>query len=106
MEKKERQQGKRVRMLQISTGVSDAPTVRGSKHVNELIKAKNEGYECMILLVIQMKGVVSFTPNSETDPLFAESLKKAQVSGVEITAVDCVVTPDTMTMDKIVRVVL
>jgi hypothetical protein len=26
----ERQQGKRVRMLQISTGVSDAPTVRGT----------------------------------------------------------------------------
>lgn len=30
MEKKERQQGKRVRMLQISTGVLDAPTVRGT----------------------------------------------------------------------------
>ena len=30
MEKKERQQGKWVRMLQISTGVLDAPTVRGT----------------------------------------------------------------------------
>jgi hypothetical protein len=29
MEKKERQQGKRVRMLQISTSVSDVLTVRG-----------------------------------------------------------------------------
>ena len=33
--KKERQQGKKIRMLQVNTGVSDAPTVRGT--IDELV---------------------------------------------------------------------
>ncbi len=32
----------------------DAPTGRGVKHIRELIKAKQEGYEAYIVFIIQM----------------------------------------------------
>ena len=40
----------------------DAKTDRGVKHVKELIKAKEDGYLAYIIIVIQMKDVLYFTP--------------------------------------------
>ena len=37
----------------------DAPTIRGVKHVEELIRCLEEGYEAYLLLVIQMEQVLS-----------------------------------------------
>ncbi|WP_432650363.1 DNA/RNA nuclease SfsA [Huintestinicola sp.] len=84
----------------------DAPTERGVKHVNELIKAAEEGYEAYILFVIQMETAKYFTPNRETHPQFAEALKKAAENGVKILAYTCNVTPDSMVIDKPCKVVL
>lgn len=74
----------------------DAPTVRGLKHVEELILCMEEGYEAYLLLVIQMKGVKKFTPNWETHPEFGEALVKAEKAGVKILARDCFVTEDSI----------
>ena len=46
-----------------------------------------------------MKGINSFAPNKETDEAFAAALFAAADAGVEIYAVDCTVTPDSMTAD-------
>jgi len=67
----------------------DAPTERGAKHLRELIKAKEEGYEAAVLFVIQMEGVKEFRPNEERDKAFAEVLKQAAQSGVRVLAYDC-----------------
>ena len=48
----------------------DAPSERAVKHVEELIRAKKEGYDAYVFLVIQMKGVRYFTPNMDTQPEF------------------------------------
>jgi len=84
----------------------DAPTERGLKHVNELIENVKKGYECSIFFVIQMKGPHSFTPNSEMHPEFAEAVRKASENGVKVQAFDCVVTENSMTIDKEVKVIL
>ena len=84
----------------------DAPTVRGVKHLRGLVDAVAEGYEAYVLFVIQMKGVNSFTPNRETDPAFAEALRNAAKAGVKVLARDCIITPDTMTVDGEVPVSL
>ena len=78
----------------------DAPTERGVKHINELIKAAKEGYKACILFIIQMKGVISFSPNDATHPAFGTALRTAARQGVQIKAIDCIVTPDTMTPDQ------
>lgn len=78
----------------------DAPTVRGVKHINELISCKKQGYEAYILFVIQMKGIKKFTPNYKTHKEFGEALARARDCGVEILAMDCAVTPDSMIIEN------
>lgn len=84
----------------------DAPSERAVKHVEELIRAKKEGYDAYVFLVIQMKGVRYFTPNIDTQPEFAEALKKAKAAGVRILAYDCKVTEDSIQIDEEVPVIL
>ena len=72
----------------------DAPTERGIKHLQELIRAVQAGYEAYVVFIIQMKDVLYFTPNVVTHPAFAEALRKAQDAGVHVLALDCNVTPD------------
>jgi sugar fermentation stimulation protein A len=82
----------------------DAPTERGIKHINELIAAKNDGYEAYILFVVQMKGIHTFTPNYESHKAFGDALRKAKKSGVNILVNDCIVTPDKMVVDAPINV--
>ena len=84
----------------------DAPTERGIKHINELIAAKNDGFEAYILFVIQMKGIHTFTPNDETHKAFGDALRHAARSGVNIIAYDCSVKPDEMIVSEPINVKL
>ena len=84
----------------------DAPSDRAVKHLEELIRAKKEGYETYVFFVIQMKNVKYFTPNTDTHPAFAEALKKAASAGVKIVAYDCEVTPESIEISSPVDVVL
>ena len=77
----------------------DAPTLRGLKHVWELAALAAEGWQCCVLLVIQMKGVRLFRPNWATQPAFGLALAEAQAAGVRLLAMDCRVTPDSMALD-------
>lgn len=74
----------------------DAPTARGVKHLEELIRAHEDGYEVYLFLVIQMKAVKYFEPNWKTHPEFGNTLKRAADAGVKILAYDCVVTEDSI----------
>ena len=81
----------------------DAPTERGVKHLKHLIRAAQDGYECYVLIVIQMKEVSVFCPNEATDPAFAQALREAKEAGVKILAMDCLVQPDEMRIDSPVK---
>ena len=67
----------------------DAPTLRGIKHIEELIKCKEQGYEAWLIFVIQMEGVRQLEPNWKTHPQFGQTLRKAAACGVKILAADC-----------------
>ena len=84
----------------------DAPTERGVKHINELIKCMADGYEAYILFVIQMKEIRLFTPNYQTHPEFGKALCEAEKAGVKIMAVNCVVTSESIEIDSEIRVQL
>ena len=53
-----------------------------------------------------MKGVTRFCPNDATHPAFGEALRQAAAGGVQVYAYDCLVTPDSLTIDQPVPVVL
>ena len=84
----------------------DAPTERGVKHVRELIEAKKQGFGAYIIFIIQMSEVHTFSPNRGMQPEFAEALLEAEKEGVKILAFDCIVTPDSITARKPVKVIL
>lgn len=78
----------------------DAPTERGVKHVRGLIELAKQGCRCIVLIVIQMKGVHIFQPNWATHPAFGRALVDAQAAGVEIIAADCEVVPGEVRIDR------
>lgn len=84
----------------------DAPTDRGAKHLRGLTQAVKEGFGAYVLFVIQMEDVKYLHPNDATDPEFGKALREAAANGVQVLAVDCRVTEDTMVIGKPVKVQL
>ena len=84
----------------------DAPTERGVRHVEELMRCLEEGFEAFLLFVVQMKGVRQAAPNDRTHPAFGETLRRAAAAGVQILAVDCRVTPEELLAEERLPVLL
>lgn len=82
----------------------DAPTERGVKHLYHLIDVTKEGYEAYIIFVIQFKPAKYLIPNDITHPQFGIALREANVAGVKVMAYDCLVTSDSLKLDKVVQV--
>ena len=72
----------------------DAPTLRGVKHLHELIRARKEGWNAAVGFVIQMEGVRNVLPNRQTHPEFADALALARQEGVEVRGYLCRILPD------------
>ena len=84
----------------------DAPTQRGAKHLRGLEQAAQDGFGAYVLFVIQMADVRYIHPNDATDPAFGAALRQAAANGVQVMAVDCGITEDSMVIRKPVPVVL
>lgn len=84
----------------------DAPTQRGAKHLQELKALAQQGHGAYVLFVIQMEGVQHLHPNDTTDPAFGNALRQAAAAGVQVMAMDCRVTPDSMVLFQPVPVIL
>lgn len=84
----------------------DAPTERGVKHLRGLTQAAREGYGAYVLFVLQMAEVSCLHPNDATDPAFGNALREAAAAGVTVLAMDCAVTPDTMSIRQPVTLCL
>ena len=82
----------------------DAPTERGTKHLKELTALAQAGYGAYVLFVIQMADVRYLHPNDDTDPAFGAALREAAARGVQVLAMDCHVTEDTMAIRSPVEV--
>ena len=84
----------------------DAPTQRGVKHLRGLAELAKQGFGAYVLFVVQMADVSYLHPNGDTDPAFANALRAAAQVGVTVLAMDCRVTPDSMTIQHPVPVQL
>ena len=83
----------------------DAPTERGVKHIQELMAAAGE-YNVYVIFVIQMKGISAMMPNDDTHKAFGDALRTASKAGVHVMAYDCLVTEDSLQIDKQIPVIL
>ena len=71
----------------------DAPTLRGVKHLEELVLARQAGYEAGVCFVVQMAGMDHVEPNDATHPELGTSLRRAARAGVAVLALACAVEP-------------
>ena len=84
----------------------DAPTLRGVKHLEELIAAHTAGYETGVCFIVQMEGMDHVEPNDATHPAFGEALRRAARAGVDVLALECGVEPGQLTARRPIPVML
>ncbi len=78
----------------------DAKTERGRKHLQTLIRVKEEGLRAVMFYVVQRMDVAKAGPAVDIDPAYADALKKAIDSGVEVIAMQAEVSPDGIDLVK------
>lgn len=69
----------------------DAVTARGARHLEELIRAVGEGHEAAALFVLQRPDADRIVAARRIDPVFADTLARAQACGVRILGRRCAV---------------
>jgi sugar fermentation stimulation protein A len=82
----------------------DAVTVRGARHIRELLAARAAGHRAVLLFVVQRAdGLKGFRAAAEIDPVYAESLRQAHAAGLEVYAHLAEVGPEgiTLTADRL-----
>ena len=67
----------------------DAITTRGTRHLKELIIAKEKGFKSYIFYLLQMEGCESFKIAKDIDVQYNLAFNEALKSGVKILCYDC-----------------
>ncbi|MDO5713757.1 MAG: DNA/RNA nuclease SfsA [Tissierellia bacterium] len=78
----------------------DAPTLRGVKHIKELIKVKESGLDAGIIFIMQMGPIKEFSPHTKMQLEFTNTLLEAKNKGVEIYAFDSLVTKNEIVLQS------
>ena len=84
----------------------DAVTARGTKHLQVLIDAAQQGFRAVMVFCIQRNDVHEFRAAYEIDPLYAQTLKLAHAQGVEIYAYKTELSPKEIFLSQAVVVQL
>jgi sugar fermentation stimulation protein A len=71
----------------------DAVSVRGSKHLRELMAMVAQGHRAVLLFCVQHTGIRSVRAAAHIDPVYAATLSAALAAGVEIIAYAAVIDP-------------
>lgn len=64
----------------------DTQTVRGQKHLRELIEVKQSGARAVLLFAVMHSGIKQVRAAKHLDPIYTELIGQAAASGVEIYA--------------------
>tara|TARA_B100000287_G_C20504074_1_gene730309 strand:+ start:209 stop:919 length:711 start_codon:yes stop_codon:yes gene_type:complete len=67
----------------------DAVTDRGKKHLENLILAKQQGYESYLIFLIQIENCKTFGIASDIDPVYSKVFKEALKKNVNVICYDC-----------------
>lgn len=78
----------------------DAITSRGTRHLLELDRLREEGAGTTVIFCVQRTDVRSFMPAESIDPEYAETLYRVHENGVMILAYQADVCPSSVTIAK------
>ena len=71
----------------------DAVTVRGQKHLNELMDLREKGIRAVMLFIVQREDCSFFKIENTIDPIYCNLLKEAIIKGVEVLVYQCKLSP-------------
>ena len=71
----------------------DAVTERGLKHLNELIEAKNRGFDIYLAFIIQREDCKNFKIAEDIDPKYKKLLTFALKNNLKVICYDCKFLP-------------
>lgn len=71
----------------------DAVSIRGSKHLRELMAMVTQGHRAVLLFCVQHTGIQSVRAAAHIDPVYAATLIAAVAAGVEVIAYAAAIDP-------------
>ncbi len=74
----------------------DAVTARGTKHLEELVKLRRDGFGAVIFFCVQRGDGDYFSPATHIDPVYAETLRRVVAQGVMVLAYRAKVGPESI----------
>ena len=78
----------------------DAPTLRGARHVRELMSIAQDGARAAVAFVVQRPDATCFRPHRAADPVLAAALREAAAAGVGVHAWSCQVSRQAIAIDR------
>ncbi len=72
----------------------DCPSIRGRRHIAELINHAKRGGRGIILFIAALPNVEAFKPNSSADPEISRLLLEAKEAGVDVRALKLYYNPE------------
>lgn len=72
----------------------DAVTIRGQKHLQELLSVHLQGARAVIFFLVQRGEATAFTPADHIDPEYGRLLREVVAAGVEVLAYRSIVSPE------------
>jgi sugar fermentation stimulation protein A len=82
----------------------DAVTLRGQKHLDELMDAAGNGKRAVMFFLVNRPGGRYFKPARTIDPVYAAKLAAAAAAGVEVLSYRSVIEPPTVVLGDAVPV--
>lgn len=84
----------------------DAVTLRGTKHLRELIRLAKRGHQAALVFVVQRADCRAFRPADEIDPEYGRWLRRALAVGVRILPYQARVAPREIALQRRLSLVL
>ena len=81
----------------------DAITSRGLKHIEELLRAKQKGFEIYLFFVIQRNDCNKFQLAKDIDPKYCDLLKEAVKKNLKILCYDCKFSPKGIKLNREIK---
>jgi|TARA_Y100000310_G_C20662216_1_gene805401 sugar fermentation stimulation protein A len=83
----------------------DAVSLRGSKHLRELINIRRQGHRAVLCYCVQHTGIREVRPADHIDKTYGETLRKALANGVEVIAYAVSISPEEIVIEHALPVV-
>lgn len=67
----------------------DAPSLRALKHMQELIQAQQQGYQCFVLFIAQFEKIQTATVHRQMQPELTQAFQQGMNQGVVVQTYSC-----------------